>query len=443
MGNPLAVLLVEDEARDSLLLLRELRRGGYEPTFERVETAEAMTAALDRRPWDLIISDYGLPHFSAVKALALMKQQGHELPFIIVSGTISEEIAVAAMHAGAHDFMVKGKLARLLPAIERELHEAAGRVERKKLQEQLLVSDRTAAAFDTRERTVAEREELALLREEALAAREAANVANAARDRLVLQMREANQTLVLTLGELHDRQEELARVNRSLEERVEFEQQMLGIVSHDLRTPLGVIIMSASVLLGRGDLDEKQATNVGRIASSGRRAERMIRDLLDFTQARIGGGIPVKRSALLDLHALARQVVDEIRAAHPESEIRLEHFGDGLGQWDSDRIAQVLTNLVSNAIQYGSKGTPVRVESRGMSNALALSVHNQGPAIPQETRAVLFQPMRRGNEHARRGREGLGLGLFIVKQIVVAHAGVVDVQSSEAEGTTFTVTLPR
>ena len=141
MGNPLAVLLVEDEERDSILLLRELRRGGYEPTFERVETAEAMTAALDRRPWDLIISDYGLPRFSAVKALALMKQQGHELPFIIVSGTISEEIAVAAMHAGAHDFMVKGKLARLLPAIERELHEAAGRVERKKLQEKLLVSD--------------------------------------------------------------------------------------------------------------------------------------------------------------------------------------------------------------------------------------------------------------------------------------------------------------
>ena len=221
------------------------------------------------------------------------------------------------------------------------------------------------------------------------------------------------------------------------------EQQMVGIVSHDLRNPLGVIIMSASVLLGRGDLDEKQATNVGRIASSGRRAERMIRDLLDFTQARIGGGIPVERSALLDLHALARQVVDEIRAAHPESEIRLEHSGNGLGQWDSDRIAQVLTNLLRNAIHYRSPGTPIRVESRGMGDALTLSVHNQGPLISPETRAVLFQPMRRGDEHSQRGREGLGLGLFIVKQIVAAHAGDLEVQSSEAEGTTFTVTLPR
>ena len=143
------------------------------------------------------------------------------------------------------------------------------------------------------------------------------------------------------------------------------------------------------------------------------------------------------------MHLLARQIVDEIQAAHLEREIQLEQSGDGCGEGDSDRLAQVLTNLVRNAINYSPPGTPVRVESRGSGDSLLLRVHNQGPPIPPETAAVLFQPMRRGSEHAERGRQGLGLGLFIVRQIVVAHEGTVDCQSSEAEGTTFTVTLPR
>jgi len=256
------------------------------------------------------------------------------------------------------------------------------------------------------------------------------------------EVRRQNQELIRALNVLKAHEAELARVNQSLEERVEFEQQLVGIVSHDLRTPLGTILNSAALLLRRGDLDEKQAKAVGRITSSSERAERMIRDLLDFTQARMGGGIPVQRSPL-DMHALARQIVDEIRAAHLEREIQLEHFGDGRGEWDSDRVAQVLTNLVRNAIQYSSPGTPIRVQSRGMGDSLILSVHNQGSSIPPQTGVMLFQPMRRGNEHLERGRQGLGLGLFIVKQIVVAHGGAVDLQSSAAEGTTFIVKLPR
>jgi len=236
--------------------------------------------------------------------------------------------------------------------------------------------------------------------------------------------------------------DEVRRQNRSLQDRVEFEQHLVGIVSHDLRNPLGAIITSASLLIRRGDLDEKQVKVAGRIVSSGNRAERMIRDLLDFTQARIGGGIPVQRRSL-DMHALARQIVEELRAAHLEQEIQLEQSGDGRGEWDSDRLAQVITNLVRNATNYSPPGTSVRVESRGTGDSLLLRVHNHGPPISPETAAVLFQPMRRGNEHLERGRQGLGLGLFIVKQIVAAHQGTVDCQSSEAEGTTFTVTLPR
>jgi signal transduction histidine kinase len=143
MGRPLQALIVEDSERDAELLLRELRGGGFDVSFERVETAAAMIAALERRPWEVILSDYSLPGFDAPAALAVMHDQGLDLPFIIVSGTVGEEIAVAAMKAGVHDYFLKDKLGpRLIAAIEREIREAAMRRERKAMQEQLLISDR-------------------------------------------------------------------------------------------------------------------------------------------------------------------------------------------------------------------------------------------------------------------------------------------------------------
>jgi PAS domain S-box-containing protein len=137
MGTPLHVLIVEDSEDDTLLLVRALRRDGYDPTFERVETPATMSAALDQQTWDLIISDYTMPHFSAPAALTLLKESGLDLPFIIVSGAIGEETAVEAMKAGAHDYIQKGNLARLIPAIERELRDAQVRRERKQAEEAL------------------------------------------------------------------------------------------------------------------------------------------------------------------------------------------------------------------------------------------------------------------------------------------------------------------
>ena len=141
MSTPFRVLIVEDSEDDALLLVEKLKRGGYDPTFERVDTAEAMTTALDRQTWDLILADYTLPDFSAPAALELLQEKGLDLPFIIVTGTIGEETAVAAMKAGAHDYIMKDNLPRMVPAVERELEEAKGRRARREAEEALRLSN--------------------------------------------------------------------------------------------------------------------------------------------------------------------------------------------------------------------------------------------------------------------------------------------------------------
>jgi signal transduction histidine kinase len=145
MASLLRLLLIEDFEDDALMVLRELRRSGYDVVHTRVETAEALTRALDAGPWDVIISDYALPRFDALAAFALVRKRGGDIPFLIVSGQIGEDTAVAAMRAGVHDFLLKDRLGRLGPAVARELREAALRGERRKMQEQLLLSDRLAS----------------------------------------------------------------------------------------------------------------------------------------------------------------------------------------------------------------------------------------------------------------------------------------------------------
>ncbi|HEX5807068.1 MAG TPA: HD domain-containing phosphohydrolase [Anaerolineales bacterium] len=149
MGTNLRILLIEDSEDDARLLLRQIEGNGYELSFERIETADAMRAALQRQPWDLVLCDFSLPRFSAPKALEVLKTSGFDLPFIIVSGTIGEESAVNALKAGAHDFIVKGNFARLIPAIQRELKEAEIRREQKERERELEAIASVSAALRT------------------------------------------------------------------------------------------------------------------------------------------------------------------------------------------------------------------------------------------------------------------------------------------------------
>jgi len=230
---------------------------------------------------------------------------------------------------------------------------------------------------------------------------------------------------------------------RLLNERADFERQLIGIVSHDLRNPLNAILLSAATLLRRPGLDTRQERALRRMQDSAERMTRMVRDLLDFTQARLGTGLTVQRKPL-DLHALARQVVDEVMLAHPEREVRVVAEGDAHGAFDSDRIAQVLSNLLTNALTYGAGGSPVRVTTRGEGTSVVLEVHNMGEPIPPELRERIFRPLERGTEaNVPSGARSIGLGLFIVASIVRSHSGLIQVSSTAEAGTTFSVVLPR
>ena len=226
------------------------------------------------------------------------------------------------------------------------------------------------------------------------------------------------------------------------QERDAFEKQLLGIVGHDLGTPLSAIQMSASLMLRRPGLDERQAVALTRIVEASERAGRMTRDLLDFTKARLGGGIAV-RLRPLHLEDMVRRVIDELRVQYPTRGIRLELGGTGESLGDWDRIAQVLQNLVNNAIHYGTPDSELSVRTGGDDASVWFEVHNEGDPIPELALPRLFEPMTQGTPHERKPSSSIGLGLFIVKSIVGGHGGKITVRTDAGKGTTFRVELPR
>ena len=238
---------------------------------------------------------------------------------------------------------------------------------------------------------------------------------------------------------MRERAEALAQLER---QRAEFAQQLIGIVSHDLRSPLSAIRLGAATLQRRTGLDAGASRTVQRIQTSTDRAERMVRELLDFTQVRLGGGLKIERQPA-DLHELIRGVVQEVEEAQPGVRIHHEARGEGRGTWDEDRLQQVVQNLVTNALKYGAPGEVVSVFTEGHEDTVTLGVHNQGEPITPERQASLFQPMQRGVEGVDRQGRSVGLGLFIVRAIVEAHGGTVQLTSRAGEGTTFRILLPR
>ena len=218
-----------------------------------------------------------------------------------------------------------------------------------------------------------------------------------------------------------------------------FREQLLGVVGHDLRSPLHAIQLSVGALERGGSLSEPQARQVTHVATATRRMERMIHELLDYTRARLAGGIPV-RATPLSMDKLLERVVERFQVSHPTRRVVARQEGDLRGTWDESRLLQLMDNLVINALQHSPVDTPVEVGVTGGAEGVTLTVRNDGAPVPLEERATLFEPFKRGK---RAHGDGLGLGLYIVRQIAAAHGGRVSVESGVGVGTRFVVWLPR
>jgi len=218
-----------------------------------------------------------------------------------------------------------------------------------------------------------------------------------------------------------------------------FRDQFIGVLSHDLRIPLGAISTGAALLAVPEDNPQRRSRVVERIMNSAQRMERMIGDLLDLTRTRLGGSIPIRRRPA-DLQQVCEEVMMEIRAGQPDAVLRWQGSGDLRGEWDADRLAQVVSNLVGNAIQYGG-GTPITLTAHEHRDSVTLGIHNGGLPIPAAVLPFVFEPLSRGDGPGT--ARGIGLGLFIARAIVSAHGGHIQVSSSSDDGTTFTVTLPK
>ena len=492
MKRPLRALLVEDSQDDAELLLRELARIGFAVEHARVDTAEGMTAALAEHRWDLVLSDYTMPELDAHAALRILKESGIDVPFIIVSGAIGEETAVGALKAGAHDFLVKGRLTRLLPAIDRELREAEIRRERREAIAQVQEREsRLSAIFsqvavgialtslDGRIRSANQRfsdivgrsaEQLVELRDEEMTHPEDAEATAAAfrrstsgessqhEKRYVRPDGTAiwvNQTLSSVIGtdgrpehsvtvvqDITDRK----RAEAELREAVQARDEFLSIASHELRTPVTALELNLTSILplarsGRlaTDGQEKLAGKLERAARQVDRLSTLVNSLLDVTR------ITASRLSLcpvdVDLAELVRSVVTRYREVIERSECPLVlSIDESLpGRWDPLALETVAGNLLSNAIKFGN-ARPIEVTVDRQDGGARLVVVDHGIGIPPEQQSRIFGRFERAVSARHYG--GFGIGLWVARHLVEAHGGRIEVASQQGEGSRFTVSLP-
>ena len=379
MSKPLRALIVEDSKVDAALLVRELRRGGYDLSFERVETADAMHAALDRQTWDVVLSDYSMPRFSAPAALAVVRERNLDLPFIIISGTIGEETAVTSLRAGAHDFLIKGSLARLMPAIEREMGEAALRAEKRKMQEQLLISERMAS--------------VGLL---------AAGVAH-----------EINNPLAIIVGNL------------------ELVAQQLDTMAADESRDASPVRHAAKLVDLAAPLRDAQ--------EAAERVRRIVRDLKVLsgssdTESR--GSVDIRSVLESAIRMASNEIRHRARLTRDYAEV-LPVYGN------ESRLGQVFLNLIVNAAHAIPEGHAesneirfvIRMEPPGR---IAVEIHDTGGGIAADALPHIFESFFT----TKAATTGTGLGLAICRRIVSEHGGEMSVQSEVGVGTVFRTLLP-
>jgi signal transduction histidine kinase len=511
----LRVLLVEDSLADALLVERALRRGGYEPALERVDTAPALTAALARETWDLVLCDYMMPGWRGTDALQIVRDVAPDLPFILVSGTIGEDIAVQAIKAGANDYLLKDRLTRLPAAVGRAIEESELRRDygRSRVALAFLAQASVQLARSLDAATIAETVvalAVPLLADAAAVdlLDEAGRLTRMATNEVIAELpvggtaerlaREAVRTLVpamskdgtdadaggsdtslvalplaahgsalgcLTLAvhapersfamvdggvgvELAARASlafENARLYQQAQAAIAARDEFLQIAAHELKTPLTPLSTQVQTLVRQARASEPglpAARFEADLAATSRHVQRLTRlvdQLLDVSQ--LGAGPPLLTYEACDLAELVPEITTGLAAQAAEAGCTLDvRVPDHVrGAWDRGRVGQVLVNLLSNAIKFGA-GKPIEVTLAQVGPTARLQVRDHGSGIAAADRDRIFERFERAVSLRHYG--GFGVGLWVAREIVLAHGGALTMASSPGAGATFTVELP-
>jgi len=483
---PLRILLVEDSEMDAELLIEALRRGGYEPVWERVDSAAGLRAAL-AQPWDIIICDYVLPDFGAPAALELIKARNPDLPVIVISGQVGEEIAVSSMKAGACDYINKNKLARLCPAINRELKDAEGRRARKRAE---TMARQLAAIVECSDDAIIGGDMGGLITSWNSGARKiygysAAEVIGRPLSLLAPPAEQAElggilarirggehiehyETLhlrrdgepvhvSLTISPITDEQDVivgLSTISRDITEHKRAEERLqhhaarveeanrlkdlfADIIGHDLLNPVAVINGALELLIERPH-DSERDELVLLAQRNAHKLERIIRAASLYSKLEAAGALERQET---DLNAVFLAAASDLRPLLTERGQRLDYRApEPCPAVVNLIIESVFANLISNASKYSPQGGRIEVTLTDAGSHYRLSVKDWGSGIPADDRPKLFTRFQRLDKS---GIKGTGLGLAIVKRIIDLHYGRVWVDDNPEGGTVFCVEIPK
>lgn len=397
MSTELRALIIEDSADDALLIANELKHGGFQVAWKRVETSSDLRAILSNESWDIALSDYTMPQFSAVDAIKIIREISPDLPCIIVSGTIGEETAVSAMQAGAQDFFVKGRLTRLCAAVRRQLAETENIRQRRKAENELRESE---------VRRWQEREE-ALRRE---------TVARQKIEALYGEAREANR----------------------------LKEEFLHNLSHELRTPMNAVTGWAELLANGACPTEDHPKIFSAIYRNAQAQNKLISDLLDISRI-VTGKLEIE-SGPVELKKVAQAAIESVQLLAQSKNIKMtlnaEPSGDVVSG-ESSRLQEVVSNLLSNALKFTPSGGRVDIDIRRAGSMVGLRVTDTGEGIDPKFLPYIFDRFRQADGSLTRRHSGLGLGLSIVRYLVELHGGQVEAQSDGiGKGATLTIRFP-